>query len=56
MSLPRIAGIIFVVVGLVFVYIGMQPPRDSTRLAIGAALLVLGALRIARSRDAGTPR
>ena len=56
MSLPRIAGIVFVIVGLIFVYIGIQPPRDSTRLVIGIAFLVLGALRIARSRGAGPAR
>jgi membrane-bound ClpP family serine protease len=54
MPLPRIAGIIFVIVGLIFVYLGLQPPRDNTRLVIGLAFVVLGALRIVRSRATGS--
>ena len=56
MPLQRVAGIIFVIVGLIFVYIGIQAPRDTTRIVIGAAFLLLGGLRIARSRGAGPAR
>lgn len=53
MPLQRIAGIIFAIVGVIFVFGALQPPRDTTRLLIGVAFLVLGALRIARSRGPG---
>ena len=53
MRLSRIAGIIFLIVGCIFVFQGVQAPRDSTRIVIGGAFLLLGALRVARSFGAG---